>query len=302
MTLPPSGRQVALSNGKATAVVTEVGASLRAFEIGGEPVLFGYGADELCSAGRGQVLAPWPNRLEDGSYEFDGTPAEAGLDEPERHNAIHGLVRWMPFEISVTTGTRAELVTVLCPQPGYPWRLRLAIAYELVSPEQLSVRATAVNESGATAPFGIGFHPYVAAGAGGLDGAQLQLAASTRLLLDDRALPVGAEAVAGTGYDFAPGRSLAGVRLDDCFTGLSSPWSAEIVRADGRRVVVSGGEGLGYVMCFTGDTLAPESARRAIAIEPMSCAPNALRTGEGLVRLEPGGAWEAAWSITAAGW
>ncbi len=26
----------------------------------------------MCTGGRGQILAPWPNRLEDGTYEFAG--------------------------------------------------------------------------------------------------------------------------------------------------------------------------------------------------------------------------------------
>ena len=44
-------------------------------------------------SGRGQVLIPWPNRLEDGGYEFDGRRYQLPLTEPEQHNAIHGLVR-----------------------------------------------------------------------------------------------------------------------------------------------------------------------------------------------------------------
>ena len=49
---------------------------------------------------------------------------------------------------------------------------------------------------------------------------------------------------------------------------------------------------------FTGDTLEPERRRRGLAVEPMTCPPNAFRTGEGLIVLEPGGSFTGAWGIT----
>ena len=73
----PSGEQLELSFGERRAVVVEVGAGLRTYAIGGREVLDGYAADEMCASGRGQVLLPWPNRIEDGSYEFDGRRAPA---------------------------------------------------------------------------------------------------------------------------------------------------------------------------------------------------------------------------------
>ena len=71
----PSGAQHAIASGAFAAVVTEVGATLRAFTLDGDPVIDGFDEHELASAGRGQVLAPWPNRLEDGRYDFDGRRA-----------------------------------------------------------------------------------------------------------------------------------------------------------------------------------------------------------------------------------
>ena len=68
--LTPSGAQVELALGRQRAVVTTVGAGLRTYSAGGREVLDGYGRDELCPSGRGQLLVPWPNRIEDGSYEF----------------------------------------------------------------------------------------------------------------------------------------------------------------------------------------------------------------------------------------
>ena len=69
---PPSGEQFEITHGSQQAVVTEVGATLRAYRVDGVEVLDGFGAEELATGGRGQVLAPWPNRLGDGRYTFEG--------------------------------------------------------------------------------------------------------------------------------------------------------------------------------------------------------------------------------------
>ncbi len=297
--LSPSGRQLRISLGDASCVVTEVGAGLRSFEVAGDPIVYGYDEAEICSGGRGQVLAPWPNRLEDGTYEFNGRTGCASIDEPEHGNAIHGLVRWLAWVVTDESDARVSLETVIVPQPAYPWRVRVGLSYELVSPSELEVTVTATNEDSAAAPFGIGFHPYVHAGAAGVDACTLVCPATRHLLANDRALPVGEEETAGSDFDFADPRTLDGVRLDDCFTGLGpAPWSVEVGRPDGLSVRVSGSSELGYVMCYTADTLGPADRRRGIAIEPMSCPPNALRTGTDLVTLAPSGALASSFGAT----
>ena len=92
--IAPSGEQITITRGDQLAVIVEVGGGLRSYSTGGRELVDGYGAHEMSSSGRGQVLIPWPNRLEDGSYEFDGKHHQLPLNEPERRNAIHGLVRW----------------------------------------------------------------------------------------------------------------------------------------------------------------------------------------------------------------
>src|SRR6476660_1263637 len=161
--LLPSGAQHEIAHGDQRVVVTEVGATLRAYEVGGQPVRDGFGAEESSAAGRGQVLAPWPNRLEDGTYSYGGVEGAAALDEPERGNAIHGLLRWRPWTLAERTDGAVELRCLLHPQPGYPWSLEMGVRYAL-GPDGLTVEADATNRSETTAPFGIGFHPYVTVG------------------------------------------------------------------------------------------------------------------------------------------
>lgn len=307
---PPSGEQYELTRGDTVVTATEVGGGLRDFEIGGVPVLLGYGRDDLCTGGRGQVLAPWPNRLEDGSYVFEGTAGTAALDEPEHSNAIHGLVRWQRFRLLERGPAMALLGTELEPQPGYPWRIEVSVRYELTSDSRLEVSFEGRNLSAVRAPFGVGFHPYLAPGGEHVDGCELSFAAGRRLLLDERGLPTGeVDAVRGTEDDFSGGRLIGSARIDACFTELETVgdrWSVRLRRGDGRVVELSASRQFEYLMCYTADTLPLPERRRGVAIEPMSCPPNAFRTGTSLRVLAPAGtegdSFAAVWSLEAISW
>jgi aldose 1-epimerase len=298
---PPSGIQHEIRHADQVAVVTEVGATLRAYSAGGLDVLDGFSVDEPSSAGRGQVLAPWPNRLDGGRYAFDGRPGTAAIDEPERGNAIHGLVRWLPWLLASKTDDAVALGCVLHPQPAYPWRLELGLGYRLVG-DGLEVVARATNASAEPAPFGIGFHPYLTTGTP-VDDARLTIPATRRLTTDERALPVGEEDVAETEFDFTVGRPVGATRLDTCFAGLARGSDgrsrARLESADGERAVeVWADEAFGYLQAYTGDTLEPASRRRqAVAIEPMTCPPNAFASGVDVIRLEPSASWSGTWGI-----
>lgn len=300
---PPSGEQHEIRLGDQVAVVTEVGATLRSYTVGGLDIVDGFAVDEHASAGRGQVLAPWPNRLDGGRFSFDGVEGRAPLDEPELGNAIHGVVRWLPWLVASKSENAVLLECVLHPQPAYPWRLELGVEYRL-GPGGLSVGVRTTNTSGGPAPFGIGFHPYLTVGVP-IDGARLTIAASRRLVTDERALPIGAEDVAGTDFDFTSARQIGSTELDTCFSGLGVDRNGRsrtrVEAADrGRGVELWADEVFGYLMVYTGDTLAPAvRRRRAIAVEPMTCPPNALATGTDLITLEPGASWRGAWGIVA---
>src|SRR5205823_11016791 len=98
---------------------------------GERPILDGYGAGEVCPSGRGQLLVPWPNRIEDGRYDFDGRSHQLPLNEPERRNAIHGLARWSHWSVVDQAKDRVMFEHVLYPQPGYPFTLELRAEYSL---------------------------------------------------------------------------------------------------------------------------------------------------------------------------
>jgi aldose 1-epimerase len=295
----PSGEQVEIAFGDQRAVVVEVGGGLRSFSVDGREVLDGYGLEEMCASGRGQVLMPWPNRVEDGSYEFDGRSHQLPLDEPANRNAIHGLVRWSDWRIADRGEDRVLMEHVIRPQPGYPFAVALSIEYAL-SDLGLSVRSTATNVGMARCPFGAGAHPYVRLDASTVDQLSLHVPARTVLQSDARSLPTGRSPVEGTEFDFSRPRRVGDVRLDNCYGDLERDGDgrARVALHDpsGRSLILWVGDGYDYVMVFSGDPL-PDVARRSLAIEPMTCPPNAFRSGESLISLEPGASFSAEWGL-----
>ncbi len=121
----PSGAQIEIAAGEQQAVVVEVGGGLRSYRVGDADLLDGYGPAEMSTSGRGQVLMPWPNRLEGGSYEFRGRRHQLPLDEPEAGNAIHGFVRWENWTVAEREANRVVVRHEVHPRPGYPFSLDL---------------------------------------------------------------------------------------------------------------------------------------------------------------------------------
>jgi aldose 1-epimerase len=300
-----SGEHFTIEHEDLQATVSSVGATLRALTRDSVPILWAQPLDGLLVGSSGQVLAPWPNRLAKGSYAFNGVTGKAALDEPERGNAMHGLVRWLEWTLDYHEKARLQLSCALAPQPAYPFLLALSIAYEL-RPDGLHVRVHAESPSDRGAPFGIGFHPYVLAPAQGLGGCRLAVPATRHLRLDENGIPTGETALEGALSALATneGIELEHQVLDDCFTGLvrdeegtasvrffssGSPFAEVALHLD---------RSFGYVMCYTGDTLAPSNRRRAVAIEPMTCPPNALASRTDVVALDPTNNFDAEFSIS----
>jgi aldose 1-epimerase len=276
--------------------VVEVGGGLRTYSAAGRPVVDGYAADEICSSGRGQLLLPWPNRIEDGRYEFDGVGYQLPLDEPERRNAIHGLVRWSRWRVAERSDRSVTLDYLLDPRPGYPFALELRAEYGLEA-DGLTVRMQATNVGDAPCPYGAGAHPYLTVEGGCVDDVSLRVPASTVLDADERGLPVGARPVESAELDFRSAKTVGKVQLDHCFTDVDRDADGR-VRVQIGRTALWADQSFAYLMVFTGDGLA-DVDRRSIAVEPMTCAPNAFRSGDGLVRLAPGDTHSGSWGISA---
>ena len=299
MDLSPSGAQVKISCGDQRATIVEVGGGIRTYEVGDRAVLDPYPVDAMCDGGHGSPLIPWPNRLEDGRYSFDGTDYQLPLTEPDKHNAIHGLLRWQPWRVLAQTASSVRMGVRLFPMTGYPFHLEVEVDYVLDA-GGLRVTTTATNTGTRRCPYGAGQHPYLSPGQGLVDDCTLQLRAATRILTDEtRRLPIGTEPVAGTPYDFTEARLIGDQKLDLAFVDLvrdvdGRAW-ASLGGADGRwaQLWVDGHHPI--VQVYTGDTLKPHRRRRGLAAEPMTCPANAFGSGDGVIRLEPGASVSTAW-------
>lgn len=300
-----TGEQYELTFGTSRAVITQMGAGLRAFEVDGVPFVETFPKDMAKPPmGCGAVLLPWPNRVAGAHWEFQGKPQYLDVTEPALGNAIHGLVRFQPWRAVIRERTRIQLATDVPAQPGWPVPLHVGIRYT-VGRRGLTVEHTIRNVGDQPVPFGVGCHPYVRAGFTPRDECDLQLAAHTVLPCDPATQIPNAPArdVSGTSADFRSPVRLAGQRLDTPF-GDCRPEEDGLVHH--RLTSRSGGVELWadpdfrWVQVFTPDDF-PDGqggGKSAIAIEPMTCPPDALNSGIGLITAAPGTEWTARWGIT----
>jgi aldose 1-epimerase len=291
------GQVFVIVAGDHEATIVEVGGGLRAYRHGGRDVVAGYPNDMLQPKCAGGVLVPWPNRLRDGRYVFDGQQLQVPLTEPKAGNAIHGLGRWERWRATQHEPEAVTLRLDIVPQTGWPFELRVEVRYALHPEAGLLVSTEATNLGTVSAPFGAGFHPYLATGGVPLDQVTVTLPAAQRLIMDEVQVPVGDQSVHRTPYDFRKGKHLKALRMDDCFTDLTTidgRGAAEVhSSAGGSRLWFD--ETFRYLQVFTLEDLA---GHPAVAIEPMTCAPDAFNSGDGLIVLEPGASWTGAWGIT----
>ena len=283
-----------LTTGEARLAVDLRGGGLRELVDGDWRVLDGYPSGTLPHGRRGGVLFPWPNRLRDGRWRWDGADLQLDVSSPETPNAIHGLVSWQPFSVLATEAGALTVGTLLAPRPGFPFRLALSIDYAL-APGRLTTTFRVRNVGERAAPFGLGMHPYLRTG-DRVDDADLTLPVRTALDLDG-GLPTGGSRP----FDGAVGR-IGDRLLDDALTDLirdDDGWARVRVGGPVGSIELALDGAWRWLQVYTGDTLPPDERRRSVAVEPMTCPPNALADGADLVVLEPGGKWSGTFVL---GW
>ncbi|HEX2130540.1 MAG TPA: aldose 1-epimerase family protein [Actinophytocola sp.] len=296
----PTGLQLEIGHGDAWAAVTTVGAGLRAFTVAGVPYAETYGADDTPPLGAGAVLVPWPNRVGGGTWPHAGVTQQLEVTEPARGNAIHGLVRREEWTVAERTESAVTLEVEIDPRQGWPFPFRTAVTYAL-DDRGLTVTHTVHNLGDEEMPFGVGTHPYPRPGETDVDDCELTLAASTVLPVDPETMvPVGKPlSVDGTDLDFRSGRRLREVELDTAFGGCVPAADGLVhhtVTRDGRGVEVWAEPVFSWVQVFTPAEF-PGKGARAVAVEPMTCPPDALNSGTDLIVLAPGETWRGSWGI-----
>ncbi len=288
-----SGELFVIAAGDYRAEIAEVGAALAGLWLADRPVTVDADPEQLPPKSSGAVLVPWPNRIRDGRYTFDGERQQLALTEPAAGNASHGLVKWVRWTCQDQKPAELTLLHDLVPQTGYPFQLRLELRYALDPVTGLTVRLTAHNTGHRDAPFGAGFHPYLDLAGHPLDTAELEVPANTVLLTDRQQIPTEQRSVAGTSFDFRTIRPIGADRLDHGYADLTG--QSALLRTTERTIELRWDAGFNHVQVFTPPFITP--GRNAVAIEPMSCPANAFNSGQDLLRLAPGQSWSGSWGI-----
>lgn len=297
MTADPTGRRFRLRGAHSSAEIAQVGAALRALTVDGVDLVPRYPDDVPTPAASGVVLVPWPNRIRDGRYSFDGADLQLAISEPKFGNASHGLLRFGAYEPIEQSDERLVLGADVVPQTGYPFHLRTRVTFSLRN-DGLHVAHDIENVGATAAPVALGVHPYLQIGGVPTADLVLRSTGTTTLVLDDRNIPVD-EVPVGAGTDLRAGVRLGDAALDNGYRGLDRDAEGlahhTLTAPDGARVELWQDEGFRWAQVFTTDRYPGHSL--AVAIEPMTAPANAFATGDDLERLEPGDILHREWGV-----
>jgi aldose 1-epimerase len=297
-----TGKQFELTRtsgrGLSRAILTEVGGGLRFLSVGDVQLIETFPETDTPPLGAGSVLVPWPNRVEDGVWRWNGVRQQLDLSEPDKHNAIHGLLRHTAYDVRERTDDAISLAATVFPQHGYPFQLDTVVRYQLED-DGITVTHDITNISAEPAPVAIGAHPYFRIDDVPTAELTLSIAAATHFEVDARLNPIREVPVESTEYDFRGGRLVDELRLDDGFGGVEfhDGIARHTLRSpDGRMLTLWQDASFGYVQAFTTRTF--PGRELAIAIEPMTAPANAFNSGDGVRWLGPDQSWSASWGVT----
>jgi aldose 1-epimerase len=295
----PTGEQFEITRGGARAVVTEIGAGLRVFEIGGVPYIEEFDAGAEPPKGAGQVLLPWPNRTRGAQWFYHGQTQRLEVTEKVRGNAIHGLTRHKEWQLVEHAESSITLAVDIADEPGWPVPLHAVVTY-VIAPRELTVTHELRNDGNSPIGVGVGTHPYFRIGDVPTNELTLTLSATrVRPSVPEAQMPYADEQnVDGTEYDFRHGQVLAGVDLDTAFGGLTAAEDGRhhhVLSHGEKRLDIWTGPDFRWAQVFTPTDLVGRG--RAVAIEPMTCPADALNTGTDLIEIAPGETWMGSWGI-----
>ncbi len=292
--------------------VSPYGASLRGlWKLHGSTeyvLITGYEGASAKLGGQGDLLIPFPGRIKNGQYRFDGADYQLERNDKDGPNAIHGYMRTLIWEIT-SQSERSIAFTAVLPQgshSGYPWSLEAEMTYSL-EVQGLRCSLAITNRSESAAPVAAGFHPYFTPGCaeGLIDTWELQLPYQHYLEFENL-IPTGkALPVVGSEFDFVESHAIGDTRFNTCFLnpirdedGMVRIKLKDPASNNGIEVWADGA--LDYLVVYSGDPLPPSHRRRSLAIEPMTCSADGFNHPEwGLIRLGPGETTTSAWGVIA---
>lgn len=296
---PRTGKQFSISHGNYHAVITEFGATLRKLTYQDTDIIVPFDADSIVTCCQGQLLIPFPNRLESGEYTFEGKTYQLPIDEHDRNNAIHGYGKRAFWNLVTLEEDSVALSWRTPNMEGYPFDICVTATYRL-SDDGLHLTISSFNNSESNAPWALAIHPWLANGLNGygdeIDGhnakCSLTVPGRTHVVANENLIPTGTEPVDGTKYDLREDTLLTEQPFDDAWTDLEhaedGTVTAVFTRADGKKVRVGGDETITSFQVCTGTGFPAESHPAGVAVEPQTAYANAFKTGKDLIVIKPG--------------
>jgi aldose 1-epimerase len=275
--------------GDSFSIIPEMGARLNNFTVNTSKetldIIDGY--DSLAELeteyySKSSLLAPFPNRISDGTYKFETDEYTLQINKPDEHNAIHGFVSDKPFSV-VSSGVvdgqyQLMLEYVSKETKGYPFPFAINVVYMFSSDGMLTVQTRVINSGTRSIPIGFGWHPYVTFRKN-INELALRLPAVHQIEVDDRLIPTGSMF---TVTDWTTQKSLGETTFDTGFQFLSNDKTVSLFDVERNiGIQVECRDGYEYVQVFT------PPWRTSLAIEPMTCVANAFNNGLGLKILKP---------------
>ncbi len=280
-TRPPA---LELAAGDYAATIVPVGAGLARLSLQGRQIVVPHEPGELPTGYLGKTLVPWPNRITGGTYEYAGTVHEVPVNEHATGAALHGLACWSLWDVVEQSPSHVSLELELAPRYGYPFHLLSRVTYRLDAQEGLTITIATTNVGADTAPYGSSTHPYLSCDGRPVDECVLRSPARSVLAVDERLSPLEVVPVADLGLELPGTEALGGTRIDHAFTDLPGEgWTVSL--SDPTSGLTSRLHASApWLQIYSGEHV----GRRGVAVEPMTCPPDAFNSGTDLVELAPG--------------
>jgi len=279
--------KVHISLNEVSAVISTEGAALIGLSVDNFNLIEPNTRDGLYA---GKILAPWPNRIKDGKYTFNKKDYQLPINEVSKNNSLHGLVANCHWEVILQDQSKVILQHLLNQPDIYPGKLQLQVSYEIIE-QGVEISVLSENVGDISAPYGVSIHTYLVAGALVKNNELLlQLPSDQFLEVDaERLLPIKLQPVTGANFNFVSLKKISNLFIDHAFKYSSDyPRSISLLNAEGQGAEVIFDEQSNWIQIHTADRDLRADSRMAVAIEPMTCPPDAFNSGIDLIVLEPG--------------
>lgn len=282
-----SSQTLTIRSGDSQAVINLVGSALVGLRFGEHELIPETDLGPKVFAGT--LLTPWPNRIQNGTYQFEGKQYQLEIRDG-KGNALHGMVDEQRADVVENREGFAKLETFLVSSEGYPANLKVESVFEL-SADELTVSYQVTNQGPGNAPVGIGTHPYFLY----TDSTKIEINAKTAAVHDSQMIPIGE--VPASDLGLGPGRAslVSNLKLDTQFGQLGDP-VATVTNDEFAYDIWQ--QDANWLMVYN-TTVFPWATGpgNAIAIEAQTCPADAFNTGEDLRVLASGESTSMRWGV-----